>query len=152
MEFLPKIIPKDREIYITNLQFSEFNSNSDGNSHRKILYASTANNIYYYEWKKNAKNMGNNYDYQIKLKILIEDCNGVFNSCLNCKNDNLLISLSNDNYILEYQNLSLKNSYYFEGNKIYVSYFKDYILLITSNIEYTLIQIYDKNNNFLLFS
>ena len=152
MEFLPKIIPKDREIYITNLQFSEFNSNSDGNSHRKILYASTANNIYYYEWKKNAKNMGNNYDYQIKLKILIEDCNGVFNSCLNCKNDNLLISLSNDNYILEYQNLSLKNSYYFEGNKIYVSYFKDYILLITSNIEYTLIQIYDKNNNFLVYS
>ena len=54
MEFLPKIIPKDREIYITNLEFAEFNSINNNNEKnenkiKKILYVSTANNIYYYD-------------------------------------------------------------------------------------------------------
>ena len=83
---------------------------------------------------------------------MIEDGKGAYNSCLNSKENLLLIALTNDNYILEYKNLSLENSWYFEGNKIFVSYFKEYILLITSNIKYSTIQIYDKNNNFLLYN
>ena len=152
MQFLPKIIPKNREIYLSNLEFASLVNKK--NINRTLLYASTTNSVYYYEWKTelfNNKN-NNNENENIKLKSLIEDGKGAYNSCLNSKENLLLISLANDNYILEYKNLSLENSWYFEGNKIFVSYFKEYILLITSNAKYTSIQIYDKNNNFLLYN
>ena len=150
MEFLPKIIPKNREIFISNIEFASFTNKK--NISKKILYASTANSIYYYEWKAELNNNQANENGNIKLKTLIEDGKGAYNSCLNSKENLLLIALTNDNYILEYKNLSLENSWYFEGNKIFVSYFKEYILLITSNIKYSTIQIYDKNNNFLLYN
>ena len=151
MEFLPKIIPKNREIFISNIEFASFLSKK--NINKKILYASTANSIYYYEWKsESSKNKNNKENDNIKLKTLVEDGKGAYNSCLNSKNNLLLIALTNDSYILEYKNLNLENSWYFEGNKIFVSYFKEYILLITSNNKYTTIQIYDKNNNFLLYN
>ena len=152
MQFLPKIIPKNREIYLSNLEFASLINKK--NINKTLLYASTTNSVYYYEWKTelfNNKN-NNNENENIKLKSLIEDGKGAYNSCLNSKENLLLISLANDNYILEYKNLSLENSWYFEGNKIFVSYFKEYILLITSNAKYTSIQIYDKNNNFLLYN
>ena len=151
MEFLPKIIPKNREIFISNIEFASFLNKK--NINKKILYASTANSIYYYEWKsESSKNKNNKENDNIKLKTLVEDGKGAYNSCLNSKNNLLLIALTNDSYILEYKNLNLENSWYFEGNKIFVSYFKEYILLITSNNKYTTIQIYDKNNNFLLYN
>ena len=49
MRFLPKIIPKDREIYITNLELTELINKKENK--KRILYASTANSVYYYEWK-----------------------------------------------------------------------------------------------------
>ena len=151
MEFLPKIIPKNREIYISNLEFASFTNKK--NISKTILYASTTNSIYFYEWKTDLfSNKSNVENINIKLKSLIEDGKGVYNSCLNSKDNLLLLALANDNYILEYKNLSLENSWYFEGNKIFVNYFKEYILLITSNIKYSTIQIYDKNNNFLLYN
>ena len=151
MEFLPKII-KNREIFISNIEFSSFLNKK--NINKKILYASTANNIYYYEWKSESLNNknSNKENNNIKIKTLIEEGKGAYNSCLNSKDNLLLIALTNDSYILEYKNLNLENSWYFEGNKIFVSYFKEYILLITSNNKYTTIQIYDKNNNFLLYN
>ena len=152
MEFLPKIIPKDREIFISNLEFASIISKKNTNINKIILYASTSSSIYYYEWKEDINNINNMENRNIKLKTLIEDGKGAYNSCLNTKDNYLLIALTNDNYILEYNNLKLENSWYFEGNKIFMSYFKEYILLITSNIKYTSIQIYDKNNNFLLYN
>ena len=150
MEFLPKIIPKNREIFISNIEFTSYLTKK--NLNKIILYASTSSSVYYYLWKEEINNNGRaNDNKNIKLKTLIED-KGAYNSCLNSNNNFLIIALTNDNYILEYKNLNLENSYYFEGNKIFISYFKEYILLITSNIKYTTIQIYDKKNNFLLYS
>ena len=149
MEFLPKIIPKNREIFISNIEFTSYISKN--NSNKIILYASTSSSVYYYQWKEEINSSRANENRNIKLKTLIED-KGAYNSCLNSNNNFLIIALTNDNYILEYKNLTLENSYYFEGNKIFINYFKEYILLITSNIKYTTIQIYDKNNNFLLYS
>ena len=149
MEFLPKIIPKNREIFISNIEFTSYINKK--NLNKIILYASTSSSVYYYQWKEEINDSRTNENRNIKLKTLIED-KGAYNSCLNSKNNFLIISLTNDNYILEYKNLTLENSYYFEGNKIFINYFKEYILLITSNIKYTTIQIYDKNNNFLLYS
>ena len=149
MEFLPKIIPKNREIFISNIEFTSYINKN--NSNKIILYASTSSSVYYYQWKEEINSSRANENRNIKLKTLIED-KGAYNSCLNSNNNFLIIALTNDNYLLEYKNLTLENSYYFEGNKIFINYFKEYILLITSNIKYTTIQIYDKNNNFLLYS
>ena len=149
MEFLPKIIPKNREIFISNIEFTSYISKNNFN--KIILYASTSSSVYYYQWKEEINSSRANENRNIKLKTLIED-KGAYNSCLNSNNNFLIIALTNDNYLLEYKNLTLENSYYFEGNKIFINYFKEYILLITSNIKYTTIQIYDKNNNFLLYS
>ena len=149
MEFLPKIITKNREIFISNIEFTSYISKN--NSNKIVLYASTSSSVYYYQWKEEINSSRANENRNIKLKTLIED-KGAYNSCLNSNNNFLIIALTNDNYLLEYKNLTLENSYYFEGNKIFINYFKEYILLITSNIKYTTIQIYDKNNNFLLYS
>ena len=149
MRFLPKIIPKDREIYLTNLELTELVRKRD--IKKRILYASTANSIYYYEWKYETENSSSS-DSHIKLRTLIEDGKGAYNSCLNSKDNYLLLASSNDNYILEYKNLNLENSWYFEGNKIFIKYFKDYILFVIYNNKYSTIQIYDKNNNFLLYN
>ena len=149
MEFLPKIIPKNREIFISNIEFTSYINKN--NLNKIILYASTSSSVYYYQWKEEINSSRANENRNIKLKTLIED-KGAYNSCLNSNNNFLIIALTNDNYLLEYRNLTLENSYYFEGNKIFINYFKEYILLITSNIKYTTIQIYDKNNNFLLYS
>ena len=149
MEFLPKIIPKNREIFISNIEFTSYISKN--NLNKILLYASTSSSVYYYQWKEEINSSRANENRNIKLKTLIED-KGAYNSCLNSNNNFLIIALTNDNYLLEYKNLTLENSYYFEGNKIFINYFKEYILLITSNIKYTTIQIYDKNNNFLLYS
>jgi len=149
MEFLPKIIPKNREIFISNIEFTSYINKN--NLNKIILYASTSSSVYYYQWKEEINSSRANENRNIKLKTLIED-KGAYNSCLNSNNNFLIIALTNDNYLLEYKNLTLENSYYFEGNKIFINYFKEYILLITSNIKYTTIQIYDKNNNFLLYS
>ena len=150
MEFLPKIIPKNREIFISNIEFASFSNKK--NINKIYLYASTSSSVYYYSWNEEINNSKNNEYLNIKLKALIEDGKGAYNSCLSSKDNFLLIALTNDNYILEYKNLTLENSWYFEGNKIFISYFKEYILLITSNIKYSTIQIYDKNNNFLLYN
>ena len=149
MRFLPKIIPKDREIYITNLELTELINKKENK--KRILYASTANSIYYYEWKYDTEYKSSS-DTHIRLKTLIEGGKGAYNSCLNSKNNYLLIASSNDNYILEFKNLALENSWYFEGNKIFAKYFKDYILFIIYDYKCSIIQIYDKANNFLLFN
>ena len=149
IRFLPKIVPKDREIYLTNLQLTELINRKENK--KRILYASTSNSVYYYEWKYETENTFSS-DSHIKLRTLNEDKKGAYNSCLYAKNNYLLIASSNDNYILEYKNLNLLNSWYFEGNKIFIQYFKEYILFIIHNNKYTTIQIYDKINNFLLYN
>ena len=128
MEFLPKIIPKNREIFISNIEFASFSNKKKVN--KIYLYASTSSSVYYYSWNEEINNSKNNEYLNIKLKALIEDGKGAYNSCLSSKDNFLLMALANGNYILEYKNLTLENSWYFEGNKIFISYFKEYILLI----------------------
>lgn len=148
MRFLPKIIPKDREIYLTNLELTELFTKKE--SKKRILYASTANSVYYYEWKFETQNTSS-ADSHIRLKTLIEDGKGAYNSCLDSKDNYLLLASSSDNYILEYKNLNFQSSWYFEGNKIFINYFKNYILFIMYTNKNSTIQIYDKANNFLLY-
>ena len=149
MKILPKIVPKDRELYLTNLELAELINKKENK--KRILYASTANSVYYYEWKYETEKTSSS-DIHIKLKTLIENGKGVYNCCLNSKNNYLLLATSNDNYILEYKNLILQNSWNFDGNKIFTKYYKNYILFIIYNNKYSTIQIYDKTNNFLVYN
>ena len=147
MRLLPKIIPKDREIHITNLEFTEMLVN---NKPKRILYASTANAVYYYEWKYET-DRGSNAENYIKLKELAQEGKGAYRSGI-CVRDNLvLIASSNNDCIIEYENMEFGKTWFFEGNKNCIKYFKEnYFLFVVHTQKMSEIQIYDKSNKFFI--
>ena len=147
IRFLPKIIPKDREIHITNLEFSEMYIN---NEPKRILYASTASAIYYYEWKYETKR-GSNAENDIELKELVQDGKGAYRSCISIKNNLMLLASSNNDFIIEYENLEFGKTWFFEGNKLCLKYFKNnYFIFVINGEKNSEIQIYDKLNKFFV--
>lgn len=125
--FLPKIIPKDREIHITNLEFAEMYIN---NEPKRILYASTASAVYYYEWIYENKK-GSNAENDIELKELVQDGKGAYRSCICVKDNLMLLASSNNDFIIEYENLEFGKTWFFEGNKLCLEYFKNnYFILL----------------------
>ena len=147
IRFLPKIIPKDREIHITNLEFSEMYID---NEPKRILYASTASAIYYYEWKYETKR-GSNAENDIELKELVQDGKGAYRSCISIKNNLMLLASSNNDFIIEYENLEFGKTWFFEGNKLCLKYFKNnYFIFVINGEKNSEIQIYDKLNKFFV--
>ena len=147
VRFLPKIIPKDREIHITNLEFSEMYIN---NEPKRILYASTASAVYYYEWKYDTKR-GSNPENDIELKELVQDGKGAYRSCISIKNNLMLLASSNNDFIIEYENLEFGKTWFFEGNKLCLKYFKNnYFIFVINGEKNSEIQIYDKLNKFFV--
>ena len=71
--YLPKIIVNDREVHITNLNFAELNVK---NEFLQILYATTANSVYYFSWKGVDKK--SNLENKIILKELKQDKKGAY--------------------------------------------------------------------------
>ena len=113
MIFLPKITPKDREIHITNLEFAELYLNK---SPKRVLYASTASAVYYYEWNYETER-GSTSENNIQLKELVQDGKGAYSSCIAIKNNLMLLASSNNDFIIEYENLEFGKTWFFEGNK-----------------------------------
>ena len=147
VRFLPKIIPKDREIHITNLEFLEMYIN---NEPKRILYASTASAVYYYEWKYDTKR-GSNPENDIELKELVQDGKGAYRSCISIKNNLMLLASSNNDFIIEYENLEFGKTWFFEGNKLCLKYFKNnYFIFVINGEKNSEIQIYDKLNKFFV--
>ena len=147
MRLLPKILPKDREIHITNLEFTEMFVN---NEPKRILYASTASAIYYYEWKYETER-GSNAENYIKLKELVQDGKGAYRSGICVRDNLLLLASSNNDCIIEYENLEFGKTWFFEGNKNYIKYFKNnYFIFVVHTEKMSEIQIYDKNNKFFV--
>ena len=147
MRFLPKIIPRDREIHITNLEFSEMYLN---NEPKRILYASTASAVYYYEWKYETER-GSNSENFIELKELVQDGKGAYRSCISVKDNLMLLASSNNDFIIEYENLEFGKTWFFEGNKDCIKYFKDnYFIFVVHTEKTSEIQIYDKINKFFI--
>lgn len=144
---LPQIILDDKLANITNLEFTDLNII---NENKKVLYATTGKSIYYYIWnnemEKNSKGEEN-----ILLKPLNIDGVGAVNGCIAVKGEYLLIGSSNDDFIGEYKNLEFGKTWFFEGKKAIVSYFKDYILFINFGDSESILQIYDKTNQFFVF-
>ena len=149
MKFLPKIIPKDREIHITNLEFSEMYIN---NKPKRILFASTATAVYYYEWNYETKR-GSNPENDIELKELIQEGKGAYRSCICVKDNLMLLASSNNDFIIEYENLEFGKTWFFEGNKLCLKYFKDnYFIFVINGEKESEIHIYDKLNKFFVCS
>ena len=147
MRLLPKIIPKDREIHITNLEFSEMFLN---NEPKRILYASTASAVYYYEWR-NETERGSNSENFIELKELVQDGKGAYRSGISVKENMMLLASSNNDFIIEYENLDFGKTWFFEGNKNCIKYFKNnYFIFVVHTEKMSEIHIYDKINKFFI--
>lgn len=144
MMYLPKINIRDKG-HVTNLFFTEINK---FNYIKMILYASTSKIIYYYEWKKNQKSKEENI---IKLKILNPGGPGGYSGCIDIKNQYLLMGSSLDDFICEFENLEISKTWFFEGKKTHVYYFKDYILFVVGGENNSSLQIYDKKNSFFIY-
>ena len=139
IKFLPKIISKDREIHITNLSFAEMYLNNEA---KRVLYVSTAYEIYYYEWKYETER-GGNAENDIELKELIQDGKGAYRSCISIKDNLMLLASSNNDFIIEYENLEFGKTWFFEGNKQCVKYFKNnYFIFVVQKEKSNEIQIY----------
>ena len=147
MIYLPKIIVKDREAHITNLNFANLEINQEM---KRILYASTANSVYYYEWKYETEK-NSNAENKTVLKELTQDGKGAYSGCIDVKNTNLLMGSSNDDFIGEYDNLEFGKTWFFVGKKTIVKYFNDYILFVTFGESESSLQIYDRKNQFYVY-
>ena len=129
---------------ITNLKLSEYKG-------KKILFATTKDSIFYYEWScdekiTNAEDIENN----IEINYLYKNERGANNGCLNVKN-NLLTFATSDELIFEYKNLEEINRLSSNGEKKYLQYFKDYILFCSSGKNSNSIQVYDPKNQFFAY-
>ena len=145
--YLPKIMYGEREVNITNLEFAILNPK---NEMKRVLYATTGNSIYYYIWKseteKNSESENN-----IKLNELSQEKIGAYSGCVSVKGNSLLIGSSNDDFIGEYNNLEFGKTWFLDGKKTYVDYFNDYILFAILGESESILEIYDRNNQFFVY-
>ena len=144
---LPKIIVNDREVHITNLAFTELKAK---NEFLQILYATTANSVYYFCWK--GENEKYNLENKITLNELNQDKKGAYSGCIDIKGQYLLMGSSSDDYIGEYDNLEFSKTWFFEGKKTIVKYYNDYIVFVIFGESESSLQIYDRRYQyFVLF-
>jgi hypothetical protein len=117
---------------------------------KRILYASTANSVYYYVWKYETEKYSN-AESKIQLVELNQDGKGAYSGCIAVKDKYLLMGSSNDDFIGEYDNLEFSKTWFFDGKKTIVKYFNDYIIFVIFGETESSLQIYDKKNQFFVF-
>ena len=145
--FLPKIIVNDRGVHITNLALTELKAK---NEFLQILYATTANSVYYFCWK--GENEKYNLENKITLNELNQDKRGAYSGCIDIRGQYLLIGSSTDDYIGEYDNLEFSKTWFLEGKKTIVKYFHDYLIFVIFGETESSLQIYDRRYQyFVLF-
>ena len=145
INYLPLITYKEKEVNVTNIQFSSLAKNE--NKESIILYVATVNTIYYYQWdhEVNKDCFPNNPSF----KAFIEDKTASYNNRIQVRDSFLLVG--NDKMMGEYNNLLLEQTWFFEGKKTIVNYFKDYIYFVIFGEEENSFQIFDKKNKFFLY-
>jgi len=148
MIYLPKIIVNEREAHITNLNFAELNVKNES---FQILYATTANSVYYFCWKGENERYYYNLENKIILKELNQDRKGAYSGCIDVKNKYLLMGSSNDDFIGEYENLEFSKTWFFDGKKTIVKYFHNYLLFVIFGETESSLQIYDKKYQYFVY-
>ena len=145
VKYLPLITYKEKEVDVTNIQFS--NVSKTENFESIILYVVTGNSIYYYQWDYEPEK--NYFPKNPIIKTFIQDKLGAYNSRIQVRDSYLLVG--NDKMIGEYNNLLLEQTWFFEGKKTIVNYFNDYIYFVIFGEEEHSFQIFDKKNKFFLY-
>jgi len=145
MRNLKTITYNDKEVNVTNIKFSRVSLQENDN--KLILYVATGNSIFYYLFDYDFKK--NEFPTNIQLKSLAQEKLGAYNSRIQIKDSYLLIG--NDKMIGEYNNLDLGQTWFFEGKKTIVNYFKNYIYFVIFGEEENSLQIFDKTNKFFVY-
>ena len=145
MKYLPTITYKDKEVNVTNIQFSKVSF--PPNDSKIILYVSIVNAIFYYVWDYDSQK--NSFPNNIQLKLFIEEKLVAYNSRFQIKDSLLLIG--NEKMIGEYNNLQLDQTWFFEGKKSILNYFNNYIYYVIFGEEESSLQIFDKTNKFFVY-
>jgi hypothetical protein len=145
MRNLKTITYNDKEVNVTNIKFSRVSLQENDN--KLILYVATGNSIFYYLFDYDFKK--NEFPTNIQLKSLAKEKLGAYNSRIQIKDSYLLIG--NDKMIGEYNNLDLGQTWFFEGKKTIVNYFKNYIYFVIFGEEENSLQIFDKTNKFFVY-
>ena len=145
MKYLPHITYHDKDVNVTNIQFSYLTGNS--NEQLIILYVATGNSIYYYQWDYEPEKI--NFPNNLQPKAFIEEKLGTYNSRMKAKGNYLLVG--NEKILSEYNNLTFEQNWFFEGKKTVVNYFNDYIYFAIFGEEENSIQIFDKKNKFFVY-
>ena len=148
MIYLPKILVNEREAHITNLNFAELNVKNES---LQILYATTANSVYYFSWKKEDEKYYYNLENKIILKELNQDKKGAYSGCIDVRSKYLLMGSSNDDFIGEYENLEFSKTWFFDGKKTIVKYFNEYLLFVIFGETESSLQIYDKKYQYFVY-
>ena len=146
MVFMPKINTRDKG-HVTNLFFTQVNI---FNTIKRILYASTSKIVYYYEWNTKSSFFSSE-ESNIRLKVLNPGGPGGYSGCIDFKQKYLLLGSANDDFICEFDNLEISKTWFFEGKKTHVFYFKDYILFGVVGERFSSLQVYDKKNSIFIY-
>ena len=126
------------EFHITNLSF--LNTKNDN-----ILIVSSPKSIYYYTLDNN------NFTEKIKELNPNEIGGGAYSNCIDIKDDTIIVASNIDSYIIEYNNLMKGRSWFFEGKKNSIKYFKNYIIFVTLDEKNSSLEIYDPENQFFIY-
>ena len=133
-----KLCQIQTESHITNLAFPNIIKNN-------ILYATTPKSIYYYTLDNN------NYTEKVSELNPNEIGGGAYSNCIDVKNDRLIVASNIDSFIIEYNNLNRGRSWFFEGKKHCIKYFKNYIIFVTLDEKNASLEIYDPDNQFFIY-
>ena len=117
----------------------------------QILYATTANSVYYFSWKKEDEKYYYNLENKIILKELNQDKKGAYSGCIDVRSKYLLMGSSNDDFIGEYENLEFSKTWFFDGKKTIVKYFNEYLLFVIFGETESSLQIYDKKYQYFVY-
>ena len=132
-----KLIKREKNSHLTNLAFANvLNLN--------ILYASTSESIYYYK-------LDNKTFKDELIELNNEEGGGAYSGCMATKENNLIVGSNIDKYITEYTDLERGASWFFEGKKGFVRYYKNYIMFVTYTEKISTLQIYDVYNKFFAY-
>lgn len=134
--------PIDEDIHITNLAFGFVDFN------KEVLYITTAKSIFVYFISE--KEMSSD---RIEDLNQGDPDNGAYSDCIAIDNDNfsLIVASKQESFIIEYIGLERGPSWFFEGKKQFLQYFKNYLVFAIYDEKSASIAIYDKTNKFFVY-
>jgi hypothetical protein len=133
LRFLTQI---ESNLHIQNLAFT----NSKFSKEINILYATTVDAIYYYRIN----------DKKEEVSELNTD-SGAYSDCIAVDDDKLVVASSMNTYIIEYINLERGPSWFFDGKKKYIGYFKNYLTFVIHEEKVYILAVFDRINKFFAY-